>query len=268
MLKLTNYHLVLSGDFLEVYDYQFPMGYDFTSPKEGLPVNPSQKSDEEIEDNRDRSRSRAKKRIKRLVYANFGNWIDPWGRPYISKFLTLTFRDKAFDIKEANKRFTLFIKRLNYAIFKTKFSIIQYIAIIEIQPESKKIHYHVVLFNLPFIDRYYDLFADVWRNGYIFIEKIKESRRVAHYITKYITKEDDERLRGEKSFFCSRGLKKPIVLNNHEMAQQALNLIHQKPEFQIQFENEHTGKTLYRAFNISNQEELKKLIESNGRIAR
>jgi hypothetical protein len=262
--KATRHHAVLSGNMLEVYEYEKPVFYDFMEPQQRK-VQATEKTEEEKQENRDRSRGRSRKRITRLVHSNFGYWFDQRGSPYLSKFLTLTFGDDAYDIKEMNRRFTLFIKRLNYVLFKSKTAIVQYLAIIEIQPKSKKVHYHVVLFNLPFIPRNIDVLNETWGHGYIWIEKIDNEQHAAQYITKYMTKEDDERLRGEKSYFCSRGLKKPVVILDEEIIYQLRPLITHKPIYKNEFENEHNGQTRYYRFDITGQDELKNFINLHGR---
>jgi hypothetical protein len=212
------------------------------------------------EENRKRSKNRARKIIKRLVDANFGMWADKNRKSYYSKFLTLTFADEIVDPLEGNKKFTLFIKRLNWLLFKTKKSVIKYLAVIEFMPKSKKVHYHVLLFNLPYIERIIDKFNEAWGHGYLLI-KAAPDKNVGRYFTKYITKSDDEKLRKKKSFFCSRNLIKPIIIRDELFIARFLwNIPKNIEKYSFIFDNEHTGKTEWTGFNILNYPKIKELI--------
>ncbi len=259
-IKKTHLRIALSGNFLELYEFENPIYYDFPAERKRSIV--PNENGKEKEDSRKRSRGRSRKMVKRLVYSNFNQWLDESQNPYYSKFLTLTFREKILEVWEGNKEFTLFIKRLNYFIFQSKKSVIQYLAVIEFQPTSKRVHYHVVLFNLPYIPRYIDVFNKAWNRGFLVIKVIKNERHAANYITKYMTKEDDDRLRGEKSYFCSRDLKRPVFMKNEDTILQLIDKINPHiPIFQKTFENEHTGKTNYSCYDIAKDENLRELIK-------
>ncbi len=254
---------MLSGNTLEFYEYEKPIFYNFTISRREESNHNEQKKDKDDnqESSRDRSRQRSKKMIKRLVYSNFGMWHNAINKPYVSKSLTLTFRDNILTPKEGNPRFTLFVKRLNYILFKSKKSIIQYLVVIEFQPESGRVHYHALLFNLPYIKRIIDVFNQTWDQGYLWIKKTGNERKTANYITKYITKENDDRLIGEKSYFRSRGLKHPIVCLNENFLLQVRNVFTSlTPLYKNSFENEYTGKTNYFMYNIQDNHSLKNLI--------
>ena len=164
--------------------------------------------------------------------------------------------------KDANKKFTLFLKRLNYTIFATKKSIIKYLAVVEFQKRGA-VHYHVLLFNLPYIPKYIDLFNETWGQGYLWIEKIDNERYAANYITKYMTKEDNNRLWGEKSYFCSRNLFRPVVVRESTLCERVKWLLRSfNPTYQNSFYNEHTGHTKYFCYDIKNNPNLKDLILS------
>lgn len=104
---------------------------------------------------------------------------------------------------------------------------LKYISIWERQQRGA-IHYHVILFNLPFIDA--KKIEEIWGNGFIRINLIeddkddkkekgkKKSKKkqdkkasgiVSGYLTKYFIKDIDERVREKKAYFYSRNLEKP-----------------------------------------------------------
>lgn len=134
--------------------------------------------------------------IKRTIDCNFDDK---------STFLTLTFRENMRNIDKANKEFTLFMKRLkNYLK-----SPLKYIATWELQLRGA-IHYHLVLFSVPYIDN--KKLGELWGNGFIKINQIKgkvKDDAIALYITKYLVKDLENKDRKKKAYFCSRNLKKP-----------------------------------------------------------
>lgn len=135
--------------------------------------------------------------IKRIIDCNFDDR---------STFLTLTFKENIQDIEGANCEFTLFIKRLKRYLKNQQ---LKYIATWELQ-ERGAIHYHLVLFSVPYIDN--KKLAELWGNGFIKINKIKETVKneaVGVYITKYFVKDLDKKVKQKKAYFCSRNLIKP-----------------------------------------------------------
>ena len=77
-------------------------------------------------------------------------------------FLTLTFSDNITNISYAFREFSKYIQRLNYALgFNLK-----YVAVPQFQ-ERGAVHFHVILFNFPFISGFnvYDFFRDTWGLG-------------------------------------------------------------------------------------------------------
>lgn len=134
--------------------------------------------------------------IKRLVDCNFDDK---------STFLTLTFRENMQDIEKANKEFTLFMKRLKRYLKRP----VKYIATWELQLRGA-IHYHLVLFSVPYIDN--KKLSELWGNGFIKINQIKNKVKddaIALYITKYLVKDLENKEKQKKAYFSSRNLKKP-----------------------------------------------------------
>ena len=135
--------------------------------------------------------------IKRIIDCNFDDK---------STFLTLTFRENIQDIERANREFTLFIKRLKRYLKNQQ---LKYIATWELQQRGA-IHYHLVLFSVPYVKN--DKLSELWDNGFIKINKIKETVKteaVGVYITKYFVKDLDKKANQKKAYFSSRNLIKP-----------------------------------------------------------
>lgn len=240
MRKFYNKKLVWSGNVVELYEYESFVFFGETNNMLGRSVKAN-------EENKLRHRkctlARARRDVRRLINANVFAWGE---RP---KFLTLTFAENVKDIKQANYEFKKFRQRLEYDL-KIK---LKYVVVIEFQKRGA-IHYHVLFFNLPFVESNY--LSDIWRNGFIKINAIEHVDNVGAYVTKYMTKDfDDERLRGKKSYFTSRGLFKPIekYLNDEdekEIANIKDKLSHKKV-YENRYENEYTGNILYTQYNLN-----------------
>jgi len=152
----------------------------------------------------DSVRNRAAENVYQTIAANHG----AYGSCKTS-FLTLTFARNETNLKNANKHFNLFVKRLKYM---TKIDI-QYLAVAEFQQRGA-VHYHIILFNVP---RGFSVeqVEKVWGHGMVNWKVLKAVTNIAAYVTKYITKAQDTAhgiASGQKSYFTSRGLIRPQVL--------------------------------------------------------
>jgi len=201
--------IIISGNIVEVYEYDKPILEGYTDTKKNSKGRQAVANDKNKEINREKVLNRARRDLRRLINSN----VNMYGVP--SKFVTLTFKDDIEDLKKANNEFTKFIKRL-----KRYFGIdIKYAAVPEVQQERfnkygvKVWHYHVIFFNLPYI-KSNDL-SDIWKNGFIKINRIDRVNNVGAYICKYMTK-DNKDLVGQKCYFTSRGLKRSIEIKEKE----------------------------------------------------
>ena len=104
--------IVCAGDVIEVYEYDkgYLKGYELTESEKRNNGRLKGEKSNNYEEHRKQVLQRAKKNLRRLINANVGQY----GKEFIAKFLTLTFKDNIKDIKQANYEFTKFIKRLNY----------------------------------------------------------------------------------------------------------------------------------------------------------
>lgn len=226
---------IQSGNVLERYEYEKPIIEGYVEYKKASKGRQSVASDKDSEVNRKKVCDRARRDLRRIVNSNI--------MPY-SKFLTLTFKDNVQDIKLCNREFSKFIQRLNYYL---KFKV-QYSGVIEFQKRGA-IHYHVIIYNIK--DKI-DLkkLKDIWGYGFVKLNKIDNCDNVGAYVCKYMTKTDDERLRGQKMYFNSRGLKKPI-----EIKESALVLALDKslqgstPTFESEFDSDYNS-VVYKQYKI------------------
>lgn len=259
-MKLTNKQLVIIGSFVELYKYEKAISYENQSAREGKVFDKSSNLFDET--SRSRSTEHAKKMIRRIMFSNINQWKDERGIFYRPRFVTLTFAENEKDLQKANYEFTLFIKRLNYFLFKNTKKL-HYLAVVEFQKRGS-IHYHVVFFDMPFIKQVYDEISRIWKHGFIHFRTIRTTTRAVAYITKYITKIDDTRLYGEKMFFTSRDLKRPRILNLEQKVNELSNLLlFLEPDFSSTFDTINTGKTNYKLFNLEKYPNALKLINES-----
>lgn len=207
---------IISGNVVEVYRYGIPVrtGKDKTTFQQGA-SNGSKSSEEVSEVDKDKnlrdSLRRTRNTLRRLVNANAGKWGER------DKFFTLTFKKNVLDHAEANAQFRSFIKKLNYKIFK-KESGLKYVCVVERQKRGA-IHYHIVLFNMPYVPQA-ELLA-LWGHGGVRINAIDNVDNVGAYIVKYIEKTMREmetkksaKEKDKKLYFASRGLLKPVEMSD------------------------------------------------------
>ncbi|MFA6896942.1 MAG: hypothetical protein WCQ96_01510 [Patescibacteria group bacterium] len=249
MKKITNKKMIVSGDFVEIFEFEEGVIYGKDDrPRKSTYVGIRK---ENTLENRQRSLGTAKGNLKRLINANAGKWEDKYGQWFMPVFLTLTFAENITNIKRANRIFSKFKQRLDYEIMGKKKSYLKYVGIIEFQKRGA-IHYHVLIFNLPYLENIYDKIREIWGEGHIIVKSIKDIKTVASYVCKYMTKgKADERLCGQKSYFSSNGLKKPIEILNDSQITEILNSDLENVEFrEDKFVSEFCGETRYRVYNL------------------
>ncbi|WP_338206323.1 rolling circle replication-associated protein [Parageobacillus thermoglucosidasius] len=246
--------VIVAGHVVELYEYENEVrtgkDSDMDKPvgrkgkrKEGL-----EWIDEDAKATRDKNRAdalqRARKNLRRLINAN----VDAWDEK--PKFFTLTFRDNVQDIKWANSEFKKFRQRLSRYIFgRDKANELRYVAVIEFQKRGA-IHYHMVTFNMPFIP--HNVLQEIWSHGFVHIRAIDDCDNVGAYVTKYMTKDnEDDRLRGEKCYFSSRGLVKPKeeIIEKKDLDALRVALSPNKT-YEKTFENEYLGSICYQQYNL------------------
>lgn len=251
MIERVEKKLIQSGDIIEIYEYSegYVKGYTLTESE--INKRKGSKSDTDT-DSRERSLKRAKANLRRLINANVGQY----GREFTAKFLTLTFRENVQNIKQANYEFNKFIKRLNYRLYGTKKVNLKYTTVIEFQKRGA-IHYHTIIYNMPYLKA--NELSNIWGNGFIKINNIDNIDNVGAYVGEYLGKADkgqgkdieDDRLRGQKTYFSSRGLLKPVEITDKKIVEQVADaLLNRKPTYSATYENEYLGSVIYKQYNI------------------
>ncbi|MDP3836547.1 MAG: hypothetical protein Q8Q67_00310 [bacterium] len=255
--------IIKSGNIIEIFEYE--KSYWVGWPQYRKIHRPEFKhirlESEQIKIREDNVK-RARQKITRLINSN----------PQLKTFLTLTFKDEILDLKTANKYFDRFIKRISYG--QNDF---QYLAVPEFQPQSKRVHYHLVSnYPLPEFEtgdkrkEYERWFADkYWKNGFINFRPINNAKNIGIYISKYLSKEMfDPRYFKKRKFFYSKNLNQPEIIDYPDevdnfldfFSPDSLDLIKER-----EFYSDRLGQikeTIYKINEINN-EELDKIIKNN-----
>lgn len=206
-----NYKSVSAGDVTEIYIYRWPQykkkpttdQLDKEVVKDQIKKEKSSKNfNDENEEKKVRSRisiERTKRQIKRLVNANINQ------NKNSDKFITLTFEGDDPTRKKTCYKFKEFARKM-----RNLFGRFDYLAVIEAGIINGRLHIHLIAFGLEYIKK--DDLAKIWNNGFVDIKEIRNVRNVENYLLKYLEKafEDGYIAKGEKFYFVSQGLKKPI----------------------------------------------------------
>jgi hypothetical protein len=186
---------------------------------------------------RKKNLKRAQRTVKDLVNSNINR-----SSLNSDKFLTLTQADFESDITKSNAHLHRFMVRLNRhlspSIKKSNkgeaelSDNVRYLAVPEFQKKHGTVHYHLVLFGMPYLNQ--AKIAQLWGRGYVWINRIHQGSDVGAYMTKYMVKDiGDPRLRGEKCYMASKGLEKPLMSTLVEMVNYVYGYVKQfaKPAY-------------------------------------
>lgn len=148
---------------------------------------------------------RSKLQCQRLAKTNSEEW---------KTFITLTIQENLTDIDKANKKLRYFIDKVQrvYKDFK-------YICIPEFQKRGA-VHYHLLtnisindeklIYKQPGKEKFKHI--KYWNEGYNKVDSLeKDIKKIVGYISKYMTKDIDNRLYNHRRYFYSRNLKKPSI---------------------------------------------------------
>lgn len=242
--------IVVSNKIVEVYEYDnyFQYGERIKNPNEKGKNNIPKPKENKLE-SRQLSNLRSKRNLKRLINSNTGIYQKKNGELFPPVFLTLTFAENITNVQQANKEYTNFLKRLNYRVWKAKKNKLKYAGVIQFQDRGA-VHYHIVFFNLKFIDK--EDIAKIWSHGTIKVNEIKNISDLGSYVCRYMSKDlDDSRLCGKKAYFASRGLEKPIELMEKNAVETMLEYLKNfKSVFEKDYESEFMGKYKYSIYNL------------------
>jgi hypothetical protein len=266
-----NKKTIISGGVIEQFVYEEICSHGSRMPtylkekikKAKIKAKKNIKTEAEKIKNRTSSMLRAKKTLTQLINSNVYQYFSTKGRPFPPIFLTLTFAKDIRNQKQANKQFSLFIKRLNYKVHKNKSYTLRYSVVVEFQDLTREgvIHYHVLLYDLQFIDVI--ILQSIWHEGGIDIHKVDDIDDIADYVTKYMKKNfHDERLDGHKRYFSSRGLFKPKTFAGDFVYDLIKNAIPKDtPKKEKTFRSEWKGKITKTTFTLEDKKILPDILD-------
>ena len=230
-LKKYNYKVVCCGDYFQVYYYPnmnvrnsidkldindlkkekdlvLYQSFDFDDDKlKNICVEEQEEVKQEKKSLKilDRNIIRTKLECQRLAKANAKYW---------TSFVTLTYEENFTDISASKKHLHNFVRQVTR--IKPDF---RYLCIIEFQKRGA-IHYHL-LTNLSPQDnniivpqksnkKYYDV--KQWKKGFSGYEDVSgDIKKIVGYISKYMSKECDDRLFGVRRYSYSKNLDRPVT---------------------------------------------------------
>lgn len=222
LYKDYNLKLIQCGDYFQLYLYENKKTKKILNePINDLDLRKVNKSNKKTKQDKvkkieERSIIRSKLSCQRIAKANMNVW---------KSFITLTFKDNLKDINTADKRLKYFLTKIRRV--KKDF---KYLGIREFQKRGA-IHYHILtniacdsfiipkrekkhLYN-PNTKQYKDLeYYDIkyWLDGFSSAEPITDdAKKIVGYISKYMTKDIDQRLFGYRRYFYSKNLIMPIT---------------------------------------------------------
>lgn len=205
---IYNAKVVLLDDYVQVYLFETKKQKSMDKKETKLDIDNLKK---ECNANLDLSKNielknitRSKLQCQRLAKCNAKEW---------KTFITLTIADNITDIDIANKKLNCFTHKV-----KRVFKDFKYICIPEFQKRGA-VHYHM-LTNIDISNK--DLIYSqennkrykhikYWIDGYDKVDVLDDDiKKVIGYISKYMTKDIDDRLFNKRRYHYSNNLKKPI----------------------------------------------------------
>lgn len=251
----------LSGFILKISRYEKEIMIGRRRPRRDLEANEEYEKEKlSPEEIRNSSLRRAKKKIFDLVLSNAWQWKNRKGKPYRPIFITFTFEENMQDLDFAHNEFTKLIKRLSYENWGLNVNVLKYLTVVEFQ-ERGAIHYHVIFFNLPFMERIYDKMKAIWKHGNVWVESVRTEIGMAKYLCKYLTKSvEKDRLLARKSYFTSKGLKKPSIVRMDELVNVVKTMIPEDVKgWHYSYESEFLGHIDNMEYNLK---KYPKVVES------
>lgn len=214
--KLYNCKLIKCGDYVQLYFYEKSLMKKKKGFEKVVDIENELIKEENVHRLGEqkfieyRNIQRAKLNLQRLVKTN---------EKVFKTFITLTFAENLQDIKEANKKLHNWI--CNIRKLKKDF---KFVCVPEYQKRGA-VHYHLMT-NIEITDttllspqkkrtkktKHLKHIYDVryWDKGFARVDDLRNIDNVTAYITKYMTKDADNRLFGSRKYHYSRNLEKPI----------------------------------------------------------
>lgn len=150
------------------------------------------------------SLSATKNRIYNIARSNTWQW-----------FITLTFnrnKSESSDYDIITRRLHIFLNNLQ----KRKCPDMKYLIVPELHDDKEHYHFHGLISNVDNLrfcfsghfdkkgNPVYNLLD--WSYGFTTATQVKDTQKASGYITKYVTKDTDRKLKNKKRYMCSRNI--------------------------------------------------------------
>ena len=211
-LGLCNHKISVSGDrnqIITIKDYQFPVNqgrrYGLGRIKKSIDILENEFGGSGVINQV--IRKKTLKKVNEVIHdlANMNFTRD-------DRFGVFGFAEQHLDLKESNKYFKNFIERMQH--YKNNDKPFKYLAGIHFRQKTRdSIHYNV-LWDLPYIPQ--KELLQLWGkgSGSVWITRINHVLNIGDYMLGYMGKEiKDKRFENNKSYLCSRGLKRTVWVN-------------------------------------------------------
>lgn len=196
------------------------------------------------------------RRTKQICVRRVFSAIEEYGCPLM---VTLTFAGDASDASYANDSLRTFQVRL-----RAKYSDAHSLFVPELSPRGR-IHFHGLLFNVPLClgdtrqggrvvshgeERESRTLAGLWGEGYVDALKTDGSGKLAHYISKYITKEAGQTIfNAMRILRISHGFPKEFVIRGKFAEELAQRYATQNPITEWTRDNIFLGKITKKIYD-------------------
>ncbi len=248
-----HFRAIIAGHIIKLYKYT-----DLQICQKGKTCENRKKREDRTEEEKQKDRKKNLWRARNSLIDTINANVDrPWGERL--KFFTMSFKDDIFDLKEANGEFNKFIKRIEYHI-KRK---VHYTVIARFQDGKRPggkvggrdgvIHYHVLFYDLPYVP--HERLTGIWGRGFVWINAVDDVDNLGVYMVEgYMGKEiEDERLNGQKHYWSSRGLSRPVVMYGREDLSVKLGIQGREPVYRKTFVSEYVGVVAYEQYNLKRE---------------
>jgi len=251
--KFSDSKVIITPNNIYVSEFERQYAYGYQTNK--IPRERKKRTGHETEsDFHSNSVYRTRKKVKLLLDANSDTRYFQRLSSFRVLFLTLTFAENITDLQRANRLFKNFIKRLNYNLslvprpLNEPYENLRYLTVPEFQKRGA-VHYHTIFFKFPKVADTNKFINEIWTHGFTFNETLKDPSHLVNYVTKYFTKsQKDPRYKNQKKFFCSRGIKQPLVSNNQNHNSDIINLL-ENSTYQKIYQTSSGQNVIYSIYN-------------------
>lgn len=232
MTKRYNSKITLSGNLLEIVEYEKTQFFGYSKKATAI-ISVSDKKE-----NREKSVKRAVKTVRNYIATNY--------KKGSTKFITLVVGNSSLDMKQAKKRLEKFNAKLKNIIGDKP----KYVGVVE-QQKNGNIHFHIVYFNLKYLE--HDQLLQIWKHGSAYIEPVTYGYKSFNCLSSYMLKQAKNKKENEKLYFNSlNNLQKPKEIKNDLDIDKMLKILAPATIVNTYIgKNEYVGEYTLKTFDVS-----------------